>query len=682
MTAALVQVTLPSLPHKWIDALQKGDYELKPRAKINGPKGAHSWMRRRPDAEGDPCKIMQAALDRGLANLEESASGSAHDELNVRFYELMKLAIEGHRGVYTAYVELGSAFVQEVTGRRRGAKHDGAEVGTVRGNEEARQEAFRSIVGAVSLMAAHMSQPEMKAAGLSRGAPPCSCWDEPDGMVTEAKDPGDYEAEDDGLAQHFIDLSGEDLLWVPDYKSWFYFDGERGIWLGDGPDRAGQLALKVVARIRTAREAKFRALDHADKQQKPDGRPTDHDIIERQIGKLNKAMKRLGVNAGMRSMVDVAKYDERMVRPASGFDADERLLHLPDGKVIELKEDGVSVREAVRSDCATRHTAAPYVPGAVDETWDRFLKTTLPDAELRWFVQRLFGYALLGGNPLGKLVFLHGQTSSGKSTIVEACNAAMGAYAGSFDLSLFREKQDSGARPDIVRVSPMRMIFSSEAGSAWHLHNDMIKNMTGSDTKSARLNHGNTYFERVPSFTPFIATNGFPKIENADPATWRRLLAVPFDRQFGVPGKDGGRAADLSMRDHLRASPAAHIAVLSWMVKGYESYAKYGLEGKNGVPEAVTMRSKEMRGEVSEKHLWLYERCDLGDGLVDSADNLYNDMRMYMLDDGVNEKFIPTRGSFGMFLTQQVGLPKARLQRMKDKDGAPGKVRDGIRLKR
>ena len=84
-----------------------------------------------------------------------------------------------------------------------------------------------------------------------------------------------------------------------------------------------------------------------------------------------------------------------------------------------------------------------------------------------------------------------------------------------------------GTRHIALKRDPLG--FPVEVGNRNRLHSDVIKRLTGGDSISARALYSNVVVQQIPMFTPIIATNSMPTIEDGDAALWRRLLVLPFD---------------------------------------------------------------------------------------------------------------------------------------------------------
>lgn len=670
------------LPEAWLEGIGAGEYVKRAR-KAAGGANTWTWIKKRPESKGDPCKQMDRSLQVGLANLDESSSGAAHDEITARVYELLRLSVEGHRGLYSALINLRDAFVYEVAERRRGALLSGGVAGATRTSEEARNEFRREVDGGVSLMLGHLSQPEMVAAGLENGSMACSCWEEPldpaTGEVVDAgraRDPYEYELTDSGNAEQLLDLADGCLFWVPGHERWYSWCEDRKLWEAKPVNSAEQLARRIAPRVKSAAQAAYSAASSASDEGGRNGGPSDKELLQRKAKKLTPWAEKCGSRGAIANAVALAKtFDESMVR-AEDLDANGRLLHCAGGVTLELNDDGLTARDSRREDRCTLTTGVPYVPGALgqDPLWEDYLDTFIPDQELRSYMQRLLGYSLMGGNPRSVIVFLHGPTSSGKSTLVEAASAALGAYGGTFGMSVFKESSEDGPRPDLLRILPCRVAFASETSAARVLHADQIKRLTGGDTISARQLYSGTMVEKVPAFTPFVATNSIPRISGADAALLdRRLMVVPFDSQVG------SSANDVNARDALRSSPASRTAILAWLARGWEMYVSEGLDD---VPAVVVDRTDRMKGQVSEFHAWFRNCIEITGSKDDWAfsDGIYEDYRACMLSDSVDAKEIMNKVKFGHALSGQgVGESITKYVKGLKSAGSNGKVRQRVR---
>jgi P4 family phage/plasmid primase-like protien len=317
----------------------------------------------------------------------------------------------------------------------------------------------------------------------------------------------DFSRDDIGNAMRLAARLGTDGRFVPGWSAWALYQSATGLWTVD--ESAGGIRREAMAVVRQMeREA---------------GYIEDPKTQSAFLAHIRSS----GNLARLKAMIELAAGLRGMEAPAERFDADPTLLVCA-GQALVLTESGVEVRSVRHADYATFSTGVPYSPDAHHPDWEKFLDRVLPDEHTRRWIQTLVGYSLQGGNPERVLVIAKGETTSGKSTFAEALRAALGRYAGPFNLSLFRERQDEGPRADIVGSLARRMLFASEASAEWTLHADSVKRFTGGDPVQARRLNSNALIERVPAFTPWLVTNSYPQIPGADLALWRRLKAAPF----------------------------------------------------------------------------------------------------------------------------------------------------------
>jgi P4 family phage/plasmid primase-like protien len=620
---------LPLLPESWVVYLTRGLKKFQDVAVADLADGEEDeWVLARPDSNGQPCKQMQRSLEAAL----EELPGGAHDAARDRLMHMMWLAWEGHAGLATAASKLREAFLEEVSGRRS----SGA----------AAAEWYREYRGAVARAAAR----------TEGGATACACFyadAASEGGKGALADPAEYERNDDGNAEHLLDLYGEDLKWVEGFKSWMVWDEEAGHWQLDTKGYAMLLARNLAPRLKTAARRLWNAAEAQD-----DEAPEKKRLMNR-AGELMEWARQAGMRTRLTAMLDVAKSYEGVTVPMGDWDMKPEVL-ICKGGTLELlprgTEEGVRWRESRREDLAMLSTNLEFVPWSElrrggagagllggKGIWEDYLETFLPAPELRWFVQRLLGYSLLGANPERKLVFFQGPTSTGKSTILEAVSAAMGRYGGTFNLSMFRESQDAGPRPDLVVALPRRLVVATESDSDWNLNADTIKRLVGgTDKVQARNLHSNDMVERIPAFMPVVASNSAPTINGADAALWRRLVAVPFDRQ--IPDQDNKKHIAWELANRLDCK----MTVLSWLVEGYIGYAR---EGITSLPEVVEARGKVFRAGVSDWHSFMSEALEYHpSGRVQVAD-LYDMYRMWGMMNDIKDQNLLNKRQFEAKLT-------------------------------
>lgn len=276
------------------------------------------------------------------------------------------------------------------------------------------------------------------------------------------------------------------------------------------------------------------------------------------------------------------------------LDSSPYLLNLPNG-TLDLAAERVpdmphaSIRPHDPADLISKVARAAYAPDATCPTFDAFMAEILPDAEVRAFLQRWFGYCLTGLTVEQCLVFLYGTGANGKSTLVELLLWILGDYAMTLNFaSLYHDDRKRGgeATPDIAQLPGARMVLASEPEAGVRFSESLVKTLTGDESIKARnLNKG--FFEFTPEFKLTLAGNHKPTIRGQDEGIWRRIHLVPFTVQIPKERRDR------KLKDKLRAEASG---VLNWLIEG----AREALERGLMPPASVAAATEQYRSESDQ----------------------------------------------------------------------------------
>jgi putative DNA primase/helicase len=125
---------------------------------------------------------------------------------------------------------------------------------------------------------------------------------------------------------------------------------------------------------------------------------------------------------------------------------------------------------------------------------------------------------------------------------------------------------------DIARLRGTRFVTTTEAEQGKRLSEPLIKQITGNDRMTARFLYGE-FFNFVPTFKIFMATNHKPVIKGTDNGIWRRIKLVPFTTR--IPGGKTGQT-----EEKLRGEASG---ILNWLLES----ALGGKGWAGGEPEAT-----------------------------------------------------------------------------------------------
>jgi len=300
--------------------------------------------------------------------------------------------------------------------------------------------------------------------------------------------------------------------------------------------------------------------------------------------------------AAIRGVLEIASSLEVFVATADELDADAYLLNTAGG-TLDLRT--MQVRPPDPADRITKVTRSAYRPSeSVNGPWTTFLEQVLPDVEVRRFLQRVVGVALLGKVIEHVLPILTGLGGNGKGVAYGAWLHALGDYAAAAEPELFMARE--GAHPTgQMDLRGRRLVVVSESDKSRQMAEATMKRLTGGDRIKARY-MGKDFVEFDPSHTAFLVTNHLPKVSGDDDAIWRRVRVVPFE--VVVPEEQ--RDAQLGERLELEAD-----AVLAWAVTGYADYVQRG--HRLDEPDSVRVATDAYRSDSDAVTRFLNECCYL-----------------------------------------------------------------------
>lgn len=260
------------------------------------------------------------------------------------------------------------------------------------------------------------------------------------------------------------------------------------------------------------------------------------------------------------------------------------------------------------ADRITKVCRASYDPGAVGPVWDAFLDRSLPDPDVRAFLQRYTGQALVGRTMEHALAILTGTGRNGKGVWYGAVNKALGSYATSVRPELLLSR-DGAHTTDEMDLMGVRWVTMSEIDQGRTLAEATMKRLTGGDEiRARRMRQDSVAF--TPSHTLVMVANHLPKTSGNDDAVWKRLKVVPFE--VVIPANEQDPRLNEKLELELEA-------VLSWIIQGWQDYQRIGLAD----PEKVLARTAAYREDTDGIGQFITENCVTGDGCNVPLDELW-----------------------------------------------------------
>jgi putative DNA primase/helicase len=306
------------------------------------------------------------------------------------------------------------------------------------------------------------------------------------------------------------------------------------------------------------------------------------------------------------------------------FDHDKMLLNLANGS-LDLHSG--QLRPHSPEDLITKLAPVNYDPTAKCERWERFILEVMDgDEAMRDFLQRSLGYTLTGETKEQAWFFLWGKGENGKTTLLSVLERILGDYYVNTPADTFVITPGHRVRDDLARLRGARLVSANEAeGKTFDA--ETLKAFTGEGSVTAReLYH--RLFDYMPEGKLFFSANNQPEVKDTTHAFWRRILLIPFTRQFT------GDAKDPNLRGKLADESAG---ILAWMVRGCLDWQENGLQ----IPEKVKLAVNDYRDSVDILKDFLETHCIINYGLTVPVRELYGRYSAYCDEHKIRKAMSP-----------------------------------------
>lgn len=400
---------------------------------------------------------------------------------------------------------------------------------------------------------------------------------------------------DVGNSLRFTELATGKLLWVPEAKMWFYWDGLH--WC---PDELGVMynhyVFKVYQQIldesKAAATAAFNLIaDHEDGERKT--------ALEKQyqklVGDIVKWWTQSQGQGHYFAMGTLGAEQISMAMQYRNFDCEPNLIGVTNG-ILNIETFEVLTGESQH--LVTKSVGAEYHPNAVCPNWNRFIQlVTEGNNDEAEFLQRLAGVCMLGV-PKDKLVILHGESgANGKTTFAETLCMLLGDYGQKCPTRMLLQ-DNSNKEYYLADLKGKRMVSMHEVKADAHLAGDLIKMLLDSGTIVARKIRGEP-FSFTPIFTPILTVNKMPGM-GAEDALWRRVIVMEF--KCHIPESE--RNTNF-IEDRLKQE---FSGILNWCLAGL---VQYRLQGLNP-PRSVIENTAKEKDEQDKMKQFIEEICVTG----------------------------------------------------------------------
>ena len=561
---------LPILPDPWIDFITAGRVEFT-IDEISMDLNSDEMVDWAMETFGKPTELCYRMKEKvELHKKQITEDSNSHNRLVAAHWNLISLAAEGHYGVLVAVNEMEMFWKQDVISRGGKGRTNSSLNGEI---YRSRDHALRKIKSQVE------AQIALGAIGVVPDDPECC------GATVALKPVQEYDMNDDGNAEHFIDFftseSGYKFRYVDGF-GWIVWDEgneEKEIgphWIRD---RDGDQQIRRMWRQVKERQLQYVEFLYNDWQNEIQaainaGLPSSGTSVNvpnslKKAYKLYLLWERFatlsGNNRNAENAIKAVRSKDRIKISINDLDKNSQLIACKNG-VLELNGGKVKLRPAKPEDYITMNTNVMWKEptGNATRKWNDYLDTFMPDLEERKIAQIALGSCLPGGNAEKVVILLMGDPNTGKSTMVNSMESALGDYAVTVDHSVFQVKQFN---PTLTSAINCRMAIGSEIDKEDKLHAAMVKRISGgTDKVGTDIKFSMEKMIAVPQFVVILSTNGFPKIPGADKALLNRMYVIPFTV---VP--------EIILKSQAReVQNVCAEAVLHFLIDGYIMYMELG----------------------------------------------------------------------------------------------------------
>jgi putative DNA primase/helicase len=341
-----------------------------------------------------------------------------------------------------------------------------------------------------------------------------------------------------------------------------------------------------------------------------------------------------------KAFVEAATWIKDLNTTSDLLDTNPWLLNVKNGTIDVSTGE---FREHRHADFITKVANVEYDPKADCPLWKQFIREIMDyKTDVINFVQTAVGWAMTGDISEQTMFILFGTGANGKSTFLNTIMYLLGDYAIATPTESFMRKNGDQNTNDIARLRGARFVTTTEAEQGRRLSEPIIKQITGNDRMTARFLYGE-FFNFVPTFKIFMATNHKPVIKGTDHGIWRRIKLIPFTTRIEEEKQDK------QLEEKLRAEASG---ILNWLLEGTARWQREKLKA----PAAILNATEDYRGEMDIIGNFVKECCIQKPGVsirVRELFKAYQDWCMQNNEHVCSERFLSLR-------LQEIGFQRTR----------------------
>jgi len=317
--------------------------------------------------------------------------------------------------------------------------------------------------------------------------------------------------------------------------------------------------------------------------------------------------------------LDIAKKIENLIKNEEGLldndfysklDCNEDILSVKNG-IVDLKTG--KLRQRKPEDNCTFKINIDYKENDINYEFVNkfFMELLMDDQEMVDFLQVFLGYSSTGHVSEQKFAVLNGVGSNGKSVLLKTLHSIFGEYFNVLHKNVLMNDKPTNTQDYLVALKGSRIAICDESEANEKLNSSGVKMMTGGAPIKARAIYKDP-IEFKPTFQLMLLTNHLPKASSMDSALWRRLILIPFERQFL---KESDPKYNQLNPKHKKMDPRIFEQIsenkeefLRWFVDGAVKWYQNGIPP---LPKKIYNVTHEYRLENDRMYRFLKESCDI-----------------------------------------------------------------------
>jgi putative DNA primase/helicase len=284
-----------------------------------------------------------------------------------------------------------------------------------------------------------------------------------------------------GNAERLVARFGSNIRYCHPWKRWLIWDGKR--W---NPDDTGAIVRHATITVRLIYEEASTLDDGADRYE------------------LAKWARTSESKANIDATIQLAQSRKGIPLLPCAMDNDLWSFNCHNGTINLHTGELQSQR---RGDLITKISPVTYDPAATCPLWEGTLEVFIPDVEVRAYIKRLCGKALVGVIREHQLVIAWGVGSIGKSTLLNTLLELFGEdYAIKADADSLMAKRNPGHSTERMDFFGKRLVVAIETEDGKGINESLIKELTGGDYIRGRRMREDTW-QYKPTHTLIMASN-------------------------------------------------------------------------------------------------------------------------------------------------------------------------------